>query len=221
MNERELFVLHCLWDMPAYYKLFSCNDVGGVFNIPLEFPNEELEPTIRALLKDELLYIKENHFDEEEIDFARRNGRRVLGLTPKGGKVWESYISPDWGMYLSDIDDEKHCSGEYVFELRSVSLDMILKVKKIIHKRFNGAVNFHVKESNKFLYWKKLDCFVLNFSFGCMLLDVDNIFLGRIYDELDDFHRPWSIDLYYKYKTAIDKLRKADGEPSSDGNCKY
>ena len=118
ISKDDLFVLCCLWDARAYRHHIASENAGIRFNI--SYKPLDVEGSINKLAR--LNLIDAHRFSGESgkhdaIPFLRapgKSGDMIIGLTPNGGKLWESRLDPCWRDYIGSdtaVSERDHAGG--------------------------------------------------------------------------------------------------------------
>lgn len=104
ISKDDLFVLCCLWDARAYRHHIASENAGVRFNI--SYKPLGVEGSINKLARLNLIDARRfagESGKHDAIPFLRAPGKSedmIIGLTPNGGKLWESRLDPCWRDYI-------------------------------------------------------------------------------------------------------------------------
>lgn len=85
MKKLDLIILNLLHDNRIKIKLILEEDFEEIFNVNIDFNQSEREESLEFLQKEKLISSEEAY---------------LLGLTKKGGELWESLFSVNCDLYF-------------------------------------------------------------------------------------------------------------------------
>ncbi|CAB1223463.1 hypothetical protein [Acinetobacter bouvetii] len=156
MKDYNLF-LDYLWDLKPNYFDIKRNDSDVAFNRP-------------KLLLNELDDILINHLDNHNIflDKPISENSLIIGLTGKGGNIWEEAYKINWDNYI-------------YFEVNEFNLQqevcLYSKNREILFDFFPEVASQHVMKLEQWnvTYWKKLE----------------DVFINKLYFDQEDDSDLW------------------------------
>ncbi len=156
MKDYNLF-LDYLWDLKPNYFDIKKNDSDVAFNRPI-------------LSLDELDNVLIKHLNEYNIflDKPILENSLIIGLTEKGGSIWEDVYKVNWDNYIyleiNEIDLQQEVS-------------LYSRNQEILFDFFPEVRNQHIKKLEQWdvTYWKKLE----------------EVFVNKLYFDQEDDSELW------------------------------
>ena len=133
-----------------------------------------LEKVIFDLLNDGICFIENNGVDItiKSIKFYKENNHfdfdrsDLIGLTKKGGELWEEKFLPNWNNYAQVYHEDNSCYEENPtckIEVITLNKDILLAITKDTGIRVDNFIT-HKNIWHPF-YWKEIQQDILVFSF--------------------------------------------------------
>lgn len=158
ISKDDLFVLCCLWDARAYRHHIASENAGVRFNI--SYKPLDVESSINKLARLNLIDARRfagESGKHDAIPFLRALGKSedmIIGLTPNGGKLWESRLDPCWRDYIGSdtvvVDGNDYCNI-HSFD-RSVLQSLLDGISELDRA---GGLRAEIIEAENIIYWKE------------------------------------------------------------------
>ena len=140
MNQEALF-LDYLWDLKPNYFHMKDDESDLAFNRPA-LSQQTLDVTFLKLLSNGYIF----------IDDPIENNHLYLGLTQKGGELWEQQWNIDWSNYISFEIDSR--SSHHNVKISSQNKNLILLIFPELEQVILQNIKFF--DTFKLTYWKTL-----------------------------------------------------------------
>lgn len=169
MNKLQFIDLISKYQFPANDFIFA-NKVEKYHTNELQgIPQSAIEQMIFELLQDDICFVQAYQTDDEPViitdkaiqyyqqrhlfDFTLYD---LIGLTAKGGKLWEAEFQPNWLYYPEASYDDLSYNNPMSFEIICQSKDLI---RKVVAPLGIENVDTYIKPIACFnvSYWKQLN----------------------------------------------------------------
>lgn len=208
ISKDDLFVLCCLWDARAYRHHIASENAGIRFNI--SYKPLDAEGSINKLARLNLIDARRFAGESGKHDafpFLRAPGKNedmIIGLTPNGGKLWESRLDPCWRDYIGSdtavVDGNDYCSI-HSFD-RSVLQSLLDGISERDHA---GGLRAEIIEAENIIYWKEGQGYAAIFmSQSGTPIDISGAQWHEIvYGSLDAARCKFNADLSFKIQSLL------------------